>query len=158
MPRLSASLILVKEIGMSITAKQKELVQSSFAKVESIADTAAEIFYSKLFEYDPSLRKLFRTDMKSQGRKLMSTLKVAIKGLDDLNALIPVLEKIATQHLGYGVKAEDYTTVGNALLFALKAGLGDQWNPELRQAWIDTYRIVAQVMKAAAYQAKASNG
>ncbi len=143
---------------MSITAKQKELVQSSFAKIEPIAETAAEIFYNKLFEYDPNLRKLFRSDIKSQGRKLMSTLKVAIQGLDDINGLIPVLEKMAVQHLGYGVKERDYTTVGNALLFALKTGLGEQWNPELRQAWVDTYRIIAQVMKGAAYSKNVSNG
>lgn len=143
---------------MSITAKQKHLVQTSFTKVEPIADTAAEIFYNKLFEYDPGLRKLFKSDMKSQGRKLMSTLKVAIKGLDDLDSLVPVLEKIAVQHLNYGVKERDYTTVGNALLFALKTGLGEQWNPELRQAWVDTYRIVAKVMKAAAYNQKVSFG
>lgn len=136
---------------MSITAQQKEMVQNSFAKVEPIADTAAEIFYNQLFEFDPNLRGLFKGDMKSQGRKLMSTLKVAIKGLDDLDSLVPVLEKIAVQHLDYGVKAEDYTTVGNALLYALKAGLGDSWTPELRQAWIDTYKIVAQVMKSKAY-------
>ena len=143
---------------MSITARQKDLVQSSFAKVEPIADKAAEIFYKKLFEYDPNLRRLFKSDMKSQGRKLMSALKIAVKSLDNLDALVPVLEKMAVQHLSYGVKPQDYTTVGNALLFALKTGLGNQWNPELRQAWVDTYRIVAQVMKAAAYGQNVSNG
>ena len=143
---------------MSITARQKELVQSSFAKVEPIADTAAEIFYNKLFEYDPSLKKLFRSDMKAQGRKLMSALKIAVKSLDNLDSLVPILENMAVQHLGYGVKEKDYTTVGNALLFALKTGLGDAWTPELRQAWVDTYRIVAQVMKAAAYKQNVSNG
>ncbi|WP_045856298.1 globin family protein [Teredinibacter purpureus] len=136
---------------MAITARQKQLVQESFSKVAPIADQAAEIFYTKLFEFDPGLRPLFKNDMKSQGRKLMSTLKVAIKGLDDLNSLVPVLEKIAVQHLDYGVRAQDYTPVGNALLYALKMGLGDQWNPELRQAWVDTFRIVAKVMKDKAY-------
>ncbi len=136
---------------MSITPRQKALVQSSFASVEPIADDAAKIFYDKLFDYDPNLKRMFKSDMKTQGRKLMSTLKVAIKGLDDLDNLVPVLENIAVQHLSYGVKAKDYTTVGNALLYALKVGLGSEWNPELRQAWIDTYRIVATVMKGKAY-------
>ncbi len=139
---------------MSISLQQKEMVQNSFAKVEPIADTAAEIFYSQLFEFDPKLRGLFKGDMRSQGRKLMSTLKVAIKGLDDLDSLVPVLEKIAIQHLAYSVKAEDYNTVGNALLYTLKTGLGDAWTPELRQAWLDTYTIVATVMKAKAYNSQ----
>ncbi|WP_231876923.1 globin domain-containing protein, partial [Oleiphilus sp. HI0080] len=77
---------------MAITEAQKKLVQASFAKVEPIADAAAEIFYNKLFTYDPSLKPLFKHDMKGQGKKLMTALKLAVKSLDDLDALVPVLE------------------------------------------------------------------
>jgi hemoglobin-like flavoprotein len=133
---------------MSIRAQQKILVQQSFKKVEPIAEKAAAIFYATLFEYDPSLKHLFKGDLKSQGKKLMATLKVAIKGLDDVNSLVPVLEQLADRHVQYGVKAADYTPVGNALLYTLKVGLGDEWTPELRAAWVDTFRVVAEVMKA----------
>lgn len=136
---------------MSITATQIQLVQDSFAKVAPIADQAAEIFYNKLFEYDPSLRKLFKGDMSEQGRKLMATLGVAVKSLTDLNGLVPVLQKLAERHIDYGVKAEDYTPVGNALLFALKQGLGDDFTPDVRAAWVETFRLVSQTMKSHAY-------
>lgn len=136
---------------MAITSRQKQLVQESFKKVEPIAETAAEIFYKTLFEYDPNLKKLFKTGLKEQGKKLMTTLKVAIKGLDDLNALVPVLQQLADRHVQYGVKPEDYTPVGNALLHTLKVGLGDDWTPELRQAWVETFRAVATVMKEHSY-------
>ena len=53
-----------------MTPRQVELVQSSWSAVEPIADAAAEMFYSKLFALDPSLRALFRGDMQEQGRKL----------------------------------------------------------------------------------------
>lgn len=53
---------------MSITARQKQLIQQSFAKVEPISDNAARIVYGKLFEYDPSLRELFKGSMKQQGQ------------------------------------------------------------------------------------------
>ncbi len=134
-----------------MTPKQISLVQSSWKKVKPISEQAAEIFYNKLFEYDPSLRPLFKGNMREQGRKLMATLKIAVKGLDDLDALLPALKQLAARHVDYGVKAKDYTPVGNALLYALKVGLGEQWTPELRQAWVDTFRIVAQVMKAHAH-------
>jgi len=136
---------------MSITATQIKLVQDSFARVAPIADQAAEIFYSKLFEYDPSLRKLFKNDMSEQGRKLMATLGVAVKSLTDLNGLVPVLQKLAERHVDYGVKAQDYTPVGNALLFALKQGLGDDFTPDVREAWVETFRLVAQTMKSHVY-------
>jgi hemoglobin-like flavoprotein len=81
----------------------------------------------------------------------MATLKVAIKSLKDLDSLVPVLQQLAERHVNYGVTVEHYTTVGNALLATLKKGLGDAWTPELRQAWLDTVRLVSKVMKEHAY-------
>ena len=81
----------------------------------------------------------------------MATLKLAVRGLDDLDGLAPVLHALAERHVDYGVEAKDFTPVGNALLYTLKVGLGEQWTPELRQAWVDTFRTVATVMKAHAF-------
>ncbi|MBE0368359.1 hemin receptor [Pseudoalteromonas sp. MMG013] len=137
---------------MTITNRQKQLVQQSFAQVEPIAEQAADIFYTTLFQYDPSLKPLFKNSLKSQGQKLMATLKVAVNGLDDLDALIPILHKLADRHVAYGVHAKDFTPVGNALLHTLKVGLGNSWTPEVRQAWVDVFRIIATVMKAHAFR------
>lgn len=136
---------------MSLTQREKSLIQSSFKKVVPIADVAAEIFYAKLFEYDPSLKSLFKGSMKKQGQMLMSTLKVAVEGLDDLGAVAEILKGLAVKHLDYGVKVDDYTPVGNALLFALKKGLGADFTPEVKSAWIKVYEIIAEVMRSAAY-------
>jgi nitric oxide dioxygenase len=127
------------------------MVQNSFSKVEPIADTAAEIFYAKLFQYDPSLRRLFKHDMKEQGQKLMKVLKIAVSSLNNLDKLVPALHSLADRHVGYGVKVDDYTPVGNALLYALKQGLGPEFTPELRQAWINVYKIVADTMRSHSY-------
>jgi len=80
-----------------LTERKKRLVQSSFTKVAPIADKAAEIFYAKLFEMDPSLKSLFKGDMKKQGEKLMSMIGTAVNGLDNLEAIVP-----AVQNLGKG--------------------------------------------------------
>jgi len=63
---------------------------------------------------------------------LMATLGVAFKGLDDLAALVPVLQNLAIRHVDDGVYVEDYTPVGNALLYALEQGLGPKFTPELK--------------------------
>ena len=68
-------------------AGQKKLVQDSYAMVAPIAETAAELFYNKLFEFDPSLEALFKTDIKDQGRKLMATLRV--RSGDDQDYRVP---------------------------------------------------------------------
>jgi len=136
---------------MSLSAKETQLIQSSFKQVVPIADAAAEIFYAKLFEYDPALKKLFKGDMKKQGQMLMTTLKAAVDGLNNLPALVPVLQGLAKRHLAYGVKVDDYTPVGNALLYTLHKGLGDKFTPDVRQAWVNVYGIIANVMRTAAY-------
>lgn len=136
---------------MSLSEHQISLIQDSFKKVVPIAGTAAQIFYAKLFEYDPTLRPLFKGDMDQQGQKLMKTLGTAVSGLRDLNKLVPVLQGLAKQHLDYGVKLEDYTPVGNALIYTLGAGLKEDFTPETKAAWIALLKVVIEVMRAAAY-------
>ena len=144
-----SSIFKKKEEG-PVTAKEKELVQSTFAMVAPIADKAAEIFYNKLFELDPALKPLFKGDITEQGKKLMTMLAAAVKGLDNLEALVPVVQDLGKRHVGYGVKDEHYDTVAAALLSTLEAGLGDAWNEEVKKAWISVYTVLATTMKDAA--------
>jgi hemoglobin-like flavoprotein len=133
-----------------MTPLQKELVQASFAKVAPIAEQAADLFYSRLFELDPSLRSLFKPDMKEQKKKLMMMLAAAVRGLDDLNSLGPVVRGLGARHGGYGVKDEHYATVASALLWTLEKGLGPAFTPETREAWTVVYGILASTMQDAA--------
>ena len=134
---------------MSITIEQKAIVQASFEKVVPIAEIAADIFYTKLFELDPDIKPLFKSDIVAQGRKLMSMIGSAVKGLDNLDALIPVLQDLSKRHVGYGVTEAHYATVGAALLFTLEKGLGESWNQNLQEAWTKVYVVLSDVMKNA---------
>jgi len=139
-----------------MTPEQKQLVQDTFAKVAPIAPQAAELFYGRLFELDPALKSLFKGDMSEQGRKLMSTLGVAVGSLDNLDALLPVLQNLGRGHVAYGVQDSHYDTVGAALLWTLEQGLGNDFTPDVKDAWAEVYTIVATVMKEAAADAKAA--
>jgi hemoglobin-like flavoprotein len=132
---------------------QIALVQSSFEHVRPIAETAAEIFYSQLFTMDPALRPMFKGDMATQGRMLMSVLNSAVSGLSDLDALAPVLRNLGARHVNYGVQDEHYVTVGTALLTTLSAGLGDKFTDEVREAWTAAYGLLADVMQFGAMEA-----
>ena len=140
-----------------MNTQEKELVQSSFASVRPIAGTAADLFYARLFELDPSLRPLFKSDMAEQKKKLMQMLSAAVQGLDDLNSLVPVVKALGARHGGYGVKDEHYDTVAEALLWTLEKGLGAAFTPETKSAWITVYGILATTMKDAARSAAASS-
>jgi hemoglobin-like flavoprotein len=141
----SSSSIEKGEIAM--TNKQKLLVQDSFEKVRPIAEAAAALFYDRLFTLDPSLRALFRGDQKEQGRKLMQMIAVAVKGLDNLEQLVPAVEQLGRRHSGYGVQNEHYDTVGAALLWTLEAGLGPDFTEEVKEAWATVYALLADVMQ-----------
>jgi hemoglobin-like flavoprotein len=129
---------------------QKVLVQRSFAAVVPIADDAAVLFYRRLFELDPSLERMFRGDMTEQRRKLMQMLTAAVKGLDRLDKLVPVVEDLGRRHAGYGVADAHYDTVGAALLWTLEKGLGDAFTADVKDAWVAVYGLLAGTMKNAA--------
>ena len=135
-----------------MTPEQKVLVQDSWKKLVPIQEQAAELFYGRLFEVYPEVRPYFKSGMKEQGRKLMSTLGVAVNGLDNLDRLIEPLQTLGRNHVQYGVQAEDYAKVADALLWTLEQGLGEDFTPELRDAWTETYNIVASVMIEASYE------
>ncbi|WP_455196392.1 globin family protein [Kaarinaea lacus] len=136
-----------------MTPEQKDLVQTTFADVVPIADTAAKLFYGKLFELDPELKSLFKGDMEEQGRKLMKIIATAVNGLDRLDEIVPVVEDLGKRHVGYGVKDKDYNTVGAALLWTLKQGLDSSFTPEVEEAWTVVYTLLADTMKNAAAKA-----
>jgi hemoglobin-like flavoprotein len=133
-----------------MTEITKQLVRDSFAKVAPISETAAELFYGKLFELDPSLRHLFHGDMKEQGKKLMNMIGLAVKGLSDMDHLVPAVQHLGRSHGSYGVTDEHYDTVATALLWTFEQGLGDAFTPEVKNAWVEVYTLLATTMKAAA--------
>ncbi len=128
------------------------LVQDSFAKVVPIKEAAAEIFYADLFETAPEVKPYFaKSDMDKQGAQLMATLGVVVNGLRDLDKIVPVAQELAVRHVDYGVKAEDYASVGASLIRTLEKGLGDAFTADTRAAWVGAYTTLSGVMVAAAY-------
>ncbi|MFA5081415.1 MAG: globin family protein [Hydrogenophilaceae bacterium] len=135
-----------------MTPEQIALIQSSWTKVVPIKDTAAELFYGKLFELDPAVKPMFRGDMKEQGRKLMASLNVVVNSIANLGDLVPNIQEMGRRHVAYGVEARHYDTVGAAILWTLEQGLGEDFTPATKEAWTIAYTTLANVMKEAAYE------
>jgi hemoglobin-like flavoprotein len=126
------------------------LVRSTFAQVLPVADLAVGLFYDRLFTLDPSLRRLFATDLEPQKHALMATLGLVIGYLDRPEELVPIVEQLGRRHAGYGIEAAHYATVGSALLWTLEQGLGPTFTPAVRAAWTEVYDLLATTMQAAA--------
>ncbi len=133
-----------------MTPDQVALIRETWGKVVPIADTAATIFYNRLFDLDPALRPLFaHSDMAEQRKKLTQMLAVAVANLDKGEVLVPAVEALGRRHGGYGVSDQMYDTVGSALLWTLEQGLGPAFTPAARNAWTEAYVTLAGLMKNA---------
>src|SRR5262249_31176439 len=120
-----------------------------FAQIRPLAETAATLFYSRLFTLDPSLRPLFRGNMQQQGAMLMRMLALAIDGLHRPDTLLPTLQALGQRHVGYGVCASHYDHGRAALRGTLEHALGARWTLETRAAWSTAYTLLASAMQTA---------
>ncbi len=118
------TLPILPELETAMTPQQKRLVSSSFARIAPNSGEVAAGFYTRLFEKDPSLRALFKVEMRVQEQKFMQMLTTIVASMDPLEGVIPVVWPMGKRHVGYGVRPEHYVTVGSALLETLEAELG----------------------------------
>lgn len=128
--------------------EQIERVRVSFERVMFNEDAFAALFYSRLFVLDPALRPLFQVEMRVQGHRFADMLYLIVDGLRMPEELRPRLHELGERHRGYGVRDEQYATVGAALLWALRQGLGAEFTPEVEQAWEALYTMMATTMQA----------
>ena len=151
-----------------LTDNEKKLLRDSWRLVTPISETAAELFYKKLFQLKPEYRSMFPEDMTSQRRKLMVALGFIVKAADWANDswaadvpqeddLMMVVLALGRRHtLLYKVPDEGYKHVGESLLWALNMGLGQAFTPEVQAAWTKIYILVSNIMRIGGRQATLS--
>lgn len=139
-----------------MNAQQIALVQKTFEKVEPIAQQTGELFYARLFEMDPTIRPLFKGDIKKQALMLMTVIGLAVRGLDRPQSIQDAVSSLGGRHAGYGVGNADYNTFGAALIWALEQSMGSDFTPEVKEAWVEAYGVLSDAMKKATRSPQAS--
>ena len=137
-----------KRSPVPLDERQINLVRQSYEQISLHSDRVGELFYKNLFDLDPSLKNLFSGDMSQQQRKLMHMLDTAVKGLEDLDELLPSVSQLGKRHNGYGVKPEHFSMVGAALLNSIETELDEQWTVDLAESWTSFYTLLAVTMQA----------
>lgn len=142
-----------------LTKRQKDVIQETWRLVVPIADTAADLFYRRLFELRPDYQSLFKGDLPSQKRKLLAMLSFVVKSLDwpdeawredvsEDNDLFLIMLALGRRHSSlYKIPDESYKTVGEALLWTLDYGLGKRFDQEAREAWQEVYTLLSMTMR-----------
>jgi len=134
----------------SMTADQRRLVRDSFDLLRGMTGPVALLFYGKLFELDPSARRLFHIDLELQGQKVMDMLSSVAESLDDFESMHVKLAELGRKHATYGVRPEQYEILSTALLWTLTQALGADFDARTSAAWKIALAAVNEAMKAAA--------
>ena len=133
-----------------MTPRQKQTITETFPLIREIAIPVSLLFYGRLFDLDPSLRRLFNIDMKEQSKKLISMLEAIVASIDDWENIVPVLRELGQRHVTYGVKSEHYDTLRAALVWAFGQALQPGFDEEVRAAWTAVIQAVNEQMKIGA--------
>jgi hemoglobin-like flavoprotein len=133
--------------------EQIQLVQRTFEqKVHPIAQEAGEMMYLHLFEMEPSLKPLFKGDIKRQGEMLMTAIGLAIQNLDQPDKVKAAAQELGQRHARYGVKPGYYNIFGASLIWTLEQVMGPDFTPEVREAWGETFALLAKDMREATHE------
>lgn len=140
---------------MQLTGKQIRGIKKSWEVFRMMDPTIiGDVFYSKLFLEYPALRRLFKPSMEEQYKKLIDMLSFIVSHLERMDDITGDIKQLAIRHVEYGVKEKHYAAVGEALLYTLEKGLGNDWNEETKDAWTTCYAILTTEMIEAAYPNK----
>jgi hemoglobin-like flavoprotein len=133
-----------------VNAAQRELVQTTFARLAVMPEVAGALFYERLFATNPSFRPLFKNNMRVQSLKLMTMLAMVVYNFPEHDQVSPAIRDLAARHVEYGVKLADYDALREALLWTVEQALGEDITPAVREAWTVCYDELAGEMKEAA--------
>jgi len=135
-----------------MTTQEIQIVKKTWGSVSKLDPTiAGTLFYTRLFAGQPEIKAMFKTSIEEQSAKLISMINYAITKLDKPGSMLEEVARLAKRHVHYGVQPGHYLQVGNALIWTLAQALEDQWNEEIRNAWVSCYTLLSNTMIEAAY-------
>jgi len=134
------------QIEKFLTVSEMNIIRRTFLTLGVESAYAEELFYQHLFSNKPELRELFSRGISVQSEKLTNMLGMIVSQIHNLPELLPMLVDLAKRHIVYGVKAEHYKGVGEALIAMLRNILGSDFDPKVEAAWTKAYDGIAVTM------------
>lgn len=106
------------------------------------------VFYGRLFDVHPACKPLFKNNIQTQGKALAKIISFLLKDHSDHALLNSVLLDMADRHIhNYGVKAHEYSMMGETLVYALAVCVGkEEFTEPTALAWIKIYSMVISVV------------
>ena len=147
------------EVDAPLDDRDIELVQTTFAKVAAVGpETAGRILFGHIFRIAPEAKALFSfardeetmwepgSRLEKHGARVVNTVATAVSLLKDLETLVPVLQKLGVQHVGYKVLPPHYDVVGQAFIATLEDALQTEFTEAVKNAYLKVWNIVQTTM------------
>ena len=148
-PNDAVSKAQVPAAAPAITPAQIAIVKATVPVLQQHGRTITELFYKNMLAAHPELRNMFNLNSQANGRQpqaLAASVLAYASYIDDLPKLRGAVERIAHKHASLHVVPEQYAIVGEHLLGAIGAVLGDAATPAIVDAWTTAYGVLADVL------------
>lgn len=117
-----------------------ELLRNTLELTLAQDDRFPRTFYERLFTDHPEVRALFKRNTPGAMHKMFAQkLTSLIDHVEDPAWLGRELPQLAANHAAYGVTAEMYPWVGDALIATLREACGAAWSDEAERSWREAY-------------------
>lgn len=131
-----------------LTNEIRATVKSTIPLLQEHGLEITTVFYKLLFEANPELRHIFNSANQqdaSQSRALSDAVLAYAANIDNLEALLPAVKRIANKHASIGVQDHHYPLVGASLLKAIQQVLSLPDDHAALKAWGAAYGVLADV-------------
>ena len=139
---------MTTETATGLDQKTRDIIKATVPVLEEHGTAITKRFYQMMFENHPELKNIFNQTNQRKGdqpKALANTVYAAAVHIDNLEAILPVVNQIAQKHRSLNIKPEHYPIVGENLLLAIKDVLGDAATDEIIDAWAKAYGVIADV-------------
>lgn len=123
-----------------------DIVKATAPAVAQTGPALTAHFYERMFSHNPELKDIFNMSNQRNGDQreaLFNAICGYAANIENLEALLPVVEKIAHKHTSFMITAEQYQIVGGHLLGTIDELLSP--GQEVLDAWGEAYGLLANI-------------
>lgn len=132
--------------GYMISSENIAIVKSTAPILAQTGPALTAHFYERMFNHHPELKDVFNMSNQRNGNQreaLFAAICAYANNIDNLEALLPAVEKIAQKHTSFLITAEQYQIVGEHLLATIDEMLAP--GEAVLNAWAAAYGVLADI-------------
>jgi nitric oxide dioxygenase len=117
-----------------------------------------QLYFKRFFDVHPDAKPMFSQQAVASGRFIVSMMSMCFNQLQDPKAFRQALVAIAEDHCGRGIRAVEYSIVGEVLMWAIQFMLGTEYDRSVESSWIRLYSSMLRVIVPLAVEFEHQNG